>query len=63
MKAFHVRGIEWETDGKRAALPAEATVECGSEAGIADALSDAYGWLVSDFTVVGRSSSGRGPSA
>ncbi|MCW0410893.1 hypothetical protein NG831_12440 [Xanthomonas sacchari] len=52
MKAFHVRGIVWETDGKRPALPAEATVECESEEGIADALSDAYGWLVSDFVVV-----------
>ncbi|UYK83730.1 hypothetical protein NG827_14810 [Xanthomonas sacchari] len=52
MKAFHVRGIVWETDGKRPALPDEARVECESEEGIADALSDAYGWLVSDFVVV-----------
>ncbi|MDY4284360.1 hypothetical protein [Xanthomonas sp. LF06-19] len=52
MKAFHVRGIVWEIDGKRPALPAEATVECESEEGIVDALSDAYGWLVSDFVVV-----------
>ncbi|WP_394687198.1 hypothetical protein [uncultured Xanthomonas sp.] len=52
MKAFHVRGIVWETDGKRPALPDEARVECESEEGIADALSDAYGWLVSGFLVV-----------
>ncbi|MDV0439820.1 hypothetical protein [Xanthomonas sacchari] len=52
MKLFHVRGIVWETDGKRPVLPAEATVECESEDGIADALSDAYGWLVSEFLVV-----------
>ncbi|QGH65245.1 hypothetical protein ACCP96_11790 [Xanthomonas campestris pv. fici] len=52
MKAFHVKGIVWEIDGQRPALPAEATVECESEEDIADALSDAYGWLVSDFTVV-----------
>ncbi len=52
MKAFHVRGIVWETDGKRPALPTEATIECESEEGIADALSDAYGWLVSGFVVV-----------
>lgn len=52
MKAFHVRGIVWETDGKRPALPDEARVECESEEGIADALSDAYGWLVSEFLVV-----------
>lgn len=45
MKAFHVRGIVWETDGKRPALPAEATVECESEEGIADALSEhTAGW-------------------
>ncbi|XQA66829.1 hypothetical protein ACM9XC_05665 [Xanthomonas sacchari] len=52
MKAFHVRGIVWEIDGKRPALPDEARVECESEEGIADALSDAYGWLVSDFVAV-----------
>ncbi|MEA9559114.1 hypothetical protein [Xanthomonas campestris] len=52
MKAFHVRRIVWETDGKRPALPAEATVECESEEGVADALSDAYGWLVRTFVVV-----------
>ncbi|MGN3935199.1 hypothetical protein ABVB18_03805 [Xanthomonas citri pv. mangiferaeindicae] len=52
MKAFRVRGIVWEIDGKRPALPGEATVECESEADIADALSDAYGWLVSEIAVV-----------
>ncbi|MBZ3928778.1 hypothetical protein [Xanthomonas citri] len=52
MKAFRVRGIVWETGGKRPALPGEATVECDSEEGIADALSDTYGWVVSDFAVV-----------
>ncbi|MXV05910.1 MULTISPECIES: hypothetical protein [unclassified Xanthomonas] len=52
MKAFYVRGIVWETDGKSPALPMEATVECESEEHIADALSDTYGWLVSDFVVV-----------
>ncbi|MBB3760798.1 hypothetical protein [Xanthomonas arboricola] len=52
MRAFHVQGIVWDTGGKRAALPAEATVECEREAGIADALSDAYGWLVSEIAVV-----------
>ncbi|MEB1303724.1 hypothetical protein VDP63_21550 [Xanthomonas campestris pv. campestris] len=54
MKAFHVRGIVWETDGKRPSLPAEAKVECESEDGIADALSDTFGWLVSGFAVVGE---------
>ncbi|MBB4130352.1 ribosomal protein L20A (L18A) [Xanthomonas campestris] len=39
MKAFHVRGIVWETDGKRPALPMEATVECASEEDIADRLA------------------------
>lgn len=59
MKAFHVRGIVWETDGKRPALPDEARVECESEEGIADALSDAYGWLVSDFVVVEETGGGQ----
>ncbi|MCC5048809.1 hypothetical protein [Xanthomonas campestris] len=52
MKAFHVRGIVWETEGKRPALPAEAKVECESEEDIANALSDAYGWLVSTYVIV-----------
>ncbi|MEA9794534.1 hypothetical protein VDG07_04050 [Xanthomonas campestris pv. raphani] len=52
MRAFHVRGIVWETDDKRPALPGEATVECESEEDIADALSDAYGWLVSEIAFV-----------
>lgn len=52
MKAFHVRGIVWETDGKRPALPVEATVRCEGEEDIADALSNAYGWLVSEIAVV-----------
>ncbi|CAE6816322.1 hypothetical protein [Xanthomonas arboricola] len=52
MKSFHVRGIVWETDGKRPFLHAEATVECESEDGIADALSDTFGWLVSNFVAV-----------
>ncbi|WP_104628340.1 hypothetical protein [Xanthomonas arboricola] len=52
MKAFHVRGIVWQTDGKRPALPVEATVRCEGEEDIADALSNAYGWLVSEIAVV-----------
>ncbi|WP_099207242.1 hypothetical protein [Xanthomonas citri] len=52
MKAFRVREIVWKTDGKRPALPMEATVECESEEGVADALSGAYGWLVSEIAVV-----------
>ncbi|APP77400.1 hypothetical protein EIQ06_00930 [Xanthomonas campestris pv. campestris] len=52
MKAFRVRGIVWQTGGKLPALPGEATVECESEEGIADALSDTYGWVVSDFVAV-----------
>ncbi|MFL3643805.1 hypothetical protein [Xanthomonas campestris] len=60
MKAFHVRGIVWETDGERRALPDEATVECESEEHIADALSDAYGWLVSEIAVVEEIEVGNG---
>lgn len=52
MTAFHVLGIVWETDGKRPSLPTEATVECESEEGIAEALSDRYGWLVSEIAAV-----------
>ncbi|NYI19764.1 hypothetical protein FHR53_001022 [Xanthomonas arboricola] len=63
MKAFHVRGIVWKTDGKRPKLPSEATVECVSEEGIADALSDAYGWLVSDFAVVDGADGASDPRA
>ncbi|MBB5879671.1 hypothetical protein GGR74_000819 [Xanthomonas arboricola] len=63
MKAFRVRGIVWETDGKRPKLPTEATVECASEEDIADALSDAYGWLVSDFAVVDGADGGSDPRA
>ncbi|QDS17048.1 hypothetical protein [Xanthomonas arboricola] len=60
MKAFRVRGIVWEIDGKRPALPGEATVECESEEDIADALSDAYGWLVSEIAVVEEIEVGHG---
>lgn len=63
MKAFRVRGIVWETDGKHPVLPTEATVECVSEEDIADALSDAYGWLVSDFVVVDGADGARNPRA
>ncbi|MBV6790469.1 hypothetical protein ACWJKH_06935 [Xanthomonas axonopodis pv. cassiae] len=52
MTAFHVRGIVWKTDGKRPVLPSEATVECESEEGIAEALSDRYGWLVTEIAAV-----------
>ncbi|KHS05346.1 hypothetical protein RM61_21915 [Xanthomonas phaseoli pv. phaseoli] len=63
MKAFQVRGIVWETDGKRPILPAEAKVECESEEDIADTLSDAYGWLVIDFAVVGGADGASDPRA
>ncbi|MEA9895045.1 hypothetical protein VDG04_00225 [Xanthomonas campestris pv. raphani] len=41
-------------------MPAEVTVECESEEGIADALSDAYGWLVSEIAVVEEIEVGHG---
>jgi len=56
MKRFHVVNIEWDTDGKRVRLPKEVTVECESEDGIADALSDEYGWLVNDYDIEGEAS-------
>ncbi|QTK46688.1 hypothetical protein [Xanthomonas euvesicatoria] len=52
MKAFCVQSIQWDTDGQHPELPVKATLQCESEDDIADALSAAYGWLVSDFVVV-----------
>lgn len=31
MKVFHVRGIVWDTDGKRPVLPGGATVDAGAK--------------------------------
>ncbi|MBO9853552.1 hypothetical protein [Xanthomonas phaseoli] len=62
MKAFHVRGSVWKADGKHPVLPTEAMVECASEEDIADALSDAYGRLASDFAVVDGADGNSDPS-
>lgn len=51
MKVFRVNNIEWETDGQKVDLPAEAVVECEDEGDIAGALSDTYGWLVNGFGI------------
>jgi hypothetical protein len=55
MAKFNVINIEWDTDGKspvKLGLPRKRIVEAEDEDGIADALSDEYGWLVSGFEVV-----------
>lgn len=49
MGSFLVHGIIWETDGEAPDLPNEVVVECEDCDDIADALSDAHGWLMSDF--------------
>lgn len=49
MRSFFVSEIVWETDGVAVRLPREVVVECEDDDDIADALSDRYGWLVSDF--------------
>lgn len=54
-----VTDIEWETDGEKDDLPSEVTIDAEAEnidlddvsAGVADWLSDRYGWLVKGFSV------------
>ncbi|KRB10344.1 hypothetical protein ASD86_25210 [Lysobacter sp. Root690] len=48
-KSFFVSEIVWDTDDETPDLPHETVVRCDSSDDIADALSDAHGWLVSDF--------------
>ena len=48
-KSFFVSDIVWDTDGETPDLPRETVVRCESSDDIAEALSDAHGWLVSDF--------------
>lgn len=51
VKTFKVVNIEWETDRAGVNLPTVATVRCDDEEGIAAALSDEHGWLVSGYVV------------
>lgn len=47
-----VSRIEWETDGEAVSLPTEVEVPDGlDDDGIAEYLSDTYGWLVRGFAV------------
>lgn len=49
MAVFRVYDIVWETDGNATPLPSEVRVTCDDMGHIAEALSDALGWLVADF--------------
>lgn len=49
MATFRVYEISWDVDGASVALPSEVEITCANQESIADALSDAYGWLVFDF--------------
>ncbi|MCI1053881.1 hypothetical protein MOQ19_10215 [Stenotrophomonas maltophilia] len=49
MAVFHVYDIVWETDGNTMPLPSGVRVTCDDMRHVADALSDAFGWLVADF--------------
>lgn len=53
---FFVKNIVWETDGERPEqlLPKEAWVECDDEEKVANALSDIYGWLISELEIIER---------
>jgi hypothetical protein len=61
MAVFRVYDIVWETDGNATRLPCKVQVACDDLGGIADALSDAFGWLVADFkaTVVSETNQER----
>ena len=49
MKRFQARGIVYETDGCKVNLPETLTVDCEDEEGVADAISEATGWLVASI--------------
>lgn len=46
VKTFRASGIRYDTDGNDIVLPSAMTVTCASEEEVADAISDATGWLV-----------------
>ncbi len=43
---FLATNILWDTDGEEVDLPQEWTVEADDIEGVADALSDEFGWCV-----------------
>lgn len=56
---LRITDIEWDTDGQDAGLPSELAINAEAEgidlddvsSGVADWLSDKYGWLVKSFSV------------
>ena len=62
-KLFHVTGIQWDTDGDDPhdlGLSASAYVFTDDEEGIADALSDEYGYCIQSFGNIRECDSGDG---
>lgn len=51
MTTFRVYDIVWDAEGVSGELPAEVELTCADIASIPDALSDVYGWLVTDYKV------------
>ena len=51
---FKATNIKWDTDGEdveELGLPTETLIEADDEFEVADALSDKFGWCVSDLDV------------
>lgn len=51
MTIFRVYDIVWDAEGVSGELPSEVELTCADIASIPDALSDVYGWLVTDYKV------------
>lgn len=52
MATFRVYDIVWVTDGKLVSLPCDVQISCDDWNSITSALSDTFGWLVSDFKAI-----------
>lgn len=52
MTKFKVFDIRWDADEASGSLPSEVEITCSHHGAIADALSNAYGWLVLEFKAV-----------
>lgn|GEM_PF-1044750 len=61
MTTFRVYDIVWSVEGASGDLPSEVEIACTDIASIPDALSDVYGWLVTDYKV-GESPEAAGPT-
>ena len=53
MAKFMITSIDWETDGEEVSLPTEEIVDGADDADAAvDALSDKYGWLIKNLSLI-----------